>query len=56
MFFGWVHVKDVAIAHILALEIPSAHGRYCLVESVAPGSEIVKILRELYPNTKLPEV
>ncbi|XP_057515121.1 phenylacetaldehyde reductase-like isoform X1 [Amaranthus tricolor] len=56
MFFGWVHVKDVAKAHILALEVPSAHGRYCLVESVAPGSEIVKILKELYPNTKLPEV
>ncbi|XP_051120614.1 phenylacetaldehyde reductase-like [Andrographis paniculata] len=53
--FGWVNVKDVAQAHILAYENPSANGRYCLVESVAHYYEIVKILRELYPNFKLPE-
>ncbi|KMT14531.1 hypothetical protein BVRB_4g073010 [Beta vulgaris subsp. vulgaris] len=53
--FGWIHVKDVATAHILALEVPSANGRYCLVETVTPFSEIVKILRELYPNAALPE-
>lgn len=32
---GWVHVKDVATAHILAFEAPSASGRYILVETVA---------------------
>uniref|UniRef100_A0A0V0HXS7 Dihydroflavonol 4-reductase n=1 Tax=Solanum chacoense TaxID=4108 RepID=A0A0V0HXS7_SOLCH len=53
--FGWVHVKDVALAHILAFENPSANGRYLMVESVAHYSEIVKILRELYPTMKLPE-
>lgn len=52
--FGWVHVKDVAEAHVLAFEIPSANGRYLLNESVNHVSEIVKILRELYPNLKLP--
>ncbi|KAK9735952.1 hypothetical protein RND81_04G240500 [Saponaria officinalis] len=52
--FGWVHVKDVAMAHILAFEVPSANGRYCLVESVAHFSDIVKILKELYPNATLP--
>ncbi|XP_015062487.1 cinnamoyl-CoA reductase 1-like [Solanum pennellii] len=53
--FGWVNVKDVALAHILAFENPAANGRYLMVESVAHYSEIVKILRELYPTMKLPE-
>ncbi|GAB4856023.1 hypothetical protein Ancab_024662 [Ancistrocladus abbreviatus] len=53
--FGWVHVKDVVDAHIKAFEIPSASGRYCLVESVAHYSDIVKILHELYPNLHLPD-
>ncbi|KAL6966524.1 hypothetical protein U1Q18_032303 [Sarracenia purpurea var. burkii] len=53
--FGWINVKDVANAHIQAFEIPSANGRYCLVETVAHSSEIVKILHELFPNFQLPE-
>ncbi|GER46022.1 NAD(P)-binding Rossmann-fold superfamily protein [Striga asiatica] len=53
--FGWVNVKDVALAHILAFENPSANGRYCLVETVAHMSEIVNILRGLYPSLKLPQ-
>nr|QVG73959.1 cinnamoyl CoA reductase [Asarum sieboldii] len=53
--FSWVHVRDVAMAHILAFEVSSASGRYCLAEKVAHYSEIVKILRELYPNLPLPE-
>ncbi|XP_010673663.1 cinnamoyl-CoA reductase CAD2 isoform X2 [Beta vulgaris subsp. vulgaris] len=52
--FGWVHVKDVAEAHIRAFEIPSANGRYLLNESVNHVSEVVKILKELYPDLKLP--
>ncbi|KAF6140739.1 hypothetical protein GIB67_035166 [Kingdonia uniflora] len=52
---GWVNVKDVANAHILAFESPSASGRYCLVESVAHYSEVVKILQGLYPNLLLPK-
>ncbi|RAL45869.1 unnamed protein product [Cuscuta campestris] len=53
--FGWINVKDVANAHILALENPSAEGRYCLVEQVAHYSEIVKKLLQLYPTLRLPE-
>ncbi|KAK4492377.1 hypothetical protein RD792_003182 [Penstemon davidsonii] len=53
--FGWVNVKDVALAHILAYENPSANGRYCMVETVAHYSEVVNILRELYPTLRLPE-
>ncbi|KAL2940745.1 Cinnamoyl-CoA reductase 1 [Bienertia sinuspersici] len=51
---GWVHVNDVAEAHIRAFEIPSANGRYILSETVAHFSDIVKVLHELYPSLKLP--
>ncbi|KAJ7949249.1 cinnamoyl-CoA reductase 1-like [Quillaja saponaria] len=51
----WVDVRDVANAHILAMENPSASGRYCLVEKVIHMSEVVKILRELFPALKLPD-
>jgi len=53
--FGWVNVKDVANAHIQAFEIPSANGRYCLVERVAHHSEIAEILRKHYPSSHLPQ-
>ncbi|KAF3452519.1 hypothetical protein FNV43_RR02952 [Rhamnella rubrinervis] len=53
--FAWVNVKDVANAHIQAYEIPSASGRYLLVESVTHFSEMVRILRELYPDLQLPD-
>lgn len=51
----WVDVRDVALAHILALEIPSASGRYCLVERSAHTSEAINILRRLYPDRRLPD-
>ncbi|XP_074292885.1 phenylacetaldehyde reductase-like isoform X2 [Silene latifolia] len=47
-------INDVAIAHILALEVPSAQGRYCLVDTVAHMSQIVEMLRQLYPSLTLP--
>ncbi|KQK04425.1 cinnamoyl-CoA reductase 1 [Brachypodium distachyon] len=53
--FGWINVKDVALAHILAYEVPSANGRYCMVERVAHHSEILKIIHELYPNLPVPD-
>ncbi|XP_039011888.1 phenylacetaldehyde reductase-like, partial [Hibiscus syriacus] len=48
-----VDVRDVAYAHIQAFEIPSAAGRYCLVEQVVPFSEILKTLNQLYPTLGL---
>ncbi|GAB4835238.1 hypothetical protein Ancab_000147 [Ancistrocladus abbreviatus] len=51
---GWIHVRDVVYAHIQALEIPSASGRYCLSERVAHSSDIVELLRQLYPTLQLP--
>ncbi|CAL5381872.1 unnamed protein product [Camellia sinensis] len=53
--YRWVDVRDVANAHIQAFEIPSASGRYCVVNRVAHFSEVVKILRELYPALDIPE-
>ncbi|CAL9768027.1 unnamed protein product [Musa acuminata subsp. burmannicoides] len=52
---GWVNVQDVAMAHVLAFELPSASGRYCLVERVVHYSEILKIIHELYPSFQLPD-
>ncbi|KAL2329225.1 hypothetical protein Fmac_022652 [Flemingia macrophylla] len=52
---GWVNVKDVAKAHILAYEIASASGRYCLVERVIHASELARILRDLYPTLQIPD-
>lgn len=52
---GWVNVKDVAMAHVKAYEIPSANGRYCLIDEVAHYTDILKILRDLYPTLPLPD-
>ncbi|KAK7341238.1 hypothetical protein VNO80_24164 [Phaseolus coccineus] len=53
--FGWVDVKDVANAHILAYEIASASGRYSLTEKVIHSSELARILRDLYPTLQIPD-
>ncbi|CAJ1934030.1 unnamed protein product [Sphenostylis stenocarpa] len=53
--FGWVDVKDVAKAHILAYENASASGRYCLTERVIHASELARILRDLYPTFHIPD-
>ncbi|XP_050387747.1 phenylacetaldehyde reductase-like isoform X2 [Argentina anserina] len=53
--YRFVDVRDVANAHILAFENPSASGRYCLVGSVVHCSEVVKILRDIFPALSLPE-
>ncbi|KAL5054901.1 hypothetical protein RYX36_035583 [Vicia faba] len=52
--FGWINVKDVANAHILAYEDASANGRYCLVEKVIHFSELIKILHDMYPTLQIP--
>ncbi|XVF79653.1 hypothetical protein PTKIN_Ptkin15bG0006200 [Pterospermum kingtungense] len=50
-----VDVRDVAHAHIQAFEVPSASGRYCMVERAVQFPEIMKILSELYPSLHLNE-
>ncbi|GAB4832589.1 hypothetical protein Ancab_006604 [Ancistrocladus abbreviatus] len=51
----YVDVRDVANAHIQAFEIALASGRHCLVDSSPHFSDIIKILRESFPNLKLAE-
>ncbi|KAL6129728.1 hypothetical protein ACLB2K_073077 [Fragaria x ananassa] len=53
--YRFVDVRDVANAHILAFENPSAWGRYCLVGSTNHCSEIVKMLRNIFPALTLPD-
>jgi nucleoside-diphosphate-sugar epimerase len=53
--FGWVNVKDVALAHVLAFETPSASGRYGMVDKVMHFSQVVKIIKDMYPSLPVPE-
>lgn len=48
--FGWVGVKDVAMAHILAFEKPEAEGRYICNERVLHQGDIVDLLKKLFPQ------
>ncbi|KAH7279311.1 hypothetical protein KP509_37G014100 [Ceratopteris richardii] len=51
---GWVHVKDVAEAHILAYEIGEASGRYICAESIIHYERITQMLRDLFPKYPIP--
>ena len=53
--YRYVDVRDIALAHVQAFEVASASGRYCLVGHTVHISEVLSILRELYPTLKLPE-
>lgn len=53
--YRFVDVRDVANAHILAFEVPSANGRYCLVGENGYSSLVLKIIQKLYPSITLPE-
>ena len=48
-----VHVKDVALAHILVFTL-FASGRYLCVESGLHRQEVVKILAKFFPNNPIP--
>ncbi|WVZ61042.1 hypothetical protein U9M48_010974 [Paspalum notatum var. saurae] len=53
-FMGPVHVEDVALAHILVFENPSASGRHICVESISHWSDFAAKVAELYPSYKVP--
>ncbi|KAK1285334.1 Cinnamoyl-CoA reductase 1 [Acorus calamus] len=53
-YMGPVHVKDVALAHILLYENPSASGRHLCVESIAHYSDFAAKVAELYPEYEIP--
>lgn len=56
LWFGFVDVRDVAHAHILALENRNAQGRYILAESTMCVLDLANMLRDLFGNKyKLPK-
>ena len=54
--WGFVDVRDVARAHVLALETPSAKGRYLCAGDILSMRETVAALRESIPAAKLPRL
>ncbi|KAJ3669437.1 hypothetical protein LUZ60_011387 [Juncus effusus] len=56
IYMGPVHVEDVALAHILLYENPSASGRHLCVESIAHWSDFTAKVAELYPQYKVPKL
>ncbi|KZV19492.1 cinnamoyl CoA reductase [Dorcoceras hygrometricum] len=51
---AYVHVKDVALAHILLFESPAASGRHLCAESVLHRAEVVDILAKFFPEYPIP--
>lgn len=51
---GYVHIDDVAAAHILAYEDPTAEGRYNCSSVVLEAQELAKILAIRHPELKIP--
>lgn len=57
LYFGFVDVRDVAKAHVLALEKPNAKGRYIIAERVSNFMELVSIINNNFPGRfKLPKM
>jgi dihydroflavonol-4-reductase len=55
--FGFVDVRDVAKAHVLALEVPGANGRYiCAAETRTLGEVVALLRRSGYADRKLPKL
>jgi len=53
--FTLVDVRDVAIAHVLAMEQPAANGRYIVAGESKELIEICKILTPHFPNYSIPQ-
>uniref|UniRef100_A0A0D9XBS5 NAD-dependent epimerase/dehydratase domain-containing protein n=1 Tax=Leersia perrieri TaxID=77586 RepID=A0A0D9XBS5_9ORYZ len=51
---AYVDVRDVARAHALVYENSEAHGRYLCVGAVLHRSELLRTLRELFPQYPIP--
>lgn len=51
---AYVHVKDVALAHILLYETPSASGRHICAERVLHRGDVVEILTKFFPEYPIP--
>ena len=49
-WLGAVHVKDVAKAHVLLYETPTAAGRYLCTNGIYQFSSFAAMVSELYPE------
>lgn len=57
LYFGFVDVRDVAKAHILAAEDENAEGRHILAERTMSVMDMVQIIERNYPKRyKLPKM
>lgn len=52
---AYVHVRDVAEAHILVFEAPEATGRYLCAHCVLHREDVVRILAKLFPEYPIPK-
>lgn len=50
MVNSFVDVEDVALAHILAMENPSAEGRYLTIECSQTSNQLTVLLAKLFPQ------
>lgn len=51
---AYVDVRDVAAAHVLLFETPSAKGRYICSETSLHRGEVVEILAKYFPEYPIP--
>ena len=52
-FYSWVDVRDVAVAHVRALEVPSASGnRFLLLTDYHTNKRIAEIIASIEPELK----
>ncbi|KAL2540908.1 NAD(P)-binding Rossmann-fold superfamily protein [Abeliophyllum distichum] len=56
IFMGSVHVKDVALAHILVYENRSATGRHLCVEAISHYGDFAAKVADLCPEYKVPRL
>ncbi|KAK2643434.1 hypothetical protein Ddye_025197 [Dipteronia dyeriana] len=54
IWMGSIHFKDVAVAHILVYENPSASGRHLCVEAISHYGDFAAKVAELYTEYNLP--
>ncbi|KAJ0797696.1 putative dihydroflavanol 4-reductase [Helianthus annuus] len=52
----FVHVGDVASAHIHLFEHPNAIGRYICLKIEVPIEELYKLLSTKYPEYEIPNI
>ena len=52
---AYVHVRDVADAHVRVFEAPGAAGRYLCADAVLHREDVVRTLRKFFPEYPVPE-